>query len=50
MRGCAGSGVILHLGSTVGLVLTDRNTVVVATGEVTLSFVAFPCEVNAGNT
>mmetsp|Transcript_5922 Transcript_5922/g.16926 ORF Transcript_5922/g.16926 Transcript_5922/m.16926 type:complete len:1162 (-) Transcript_5922:780-4265(-) len=40
-----GAGVILHLTDSYGLVLTDRNTVMVASGEITLDFIAFPCEV-----
>lgn len=41
-----GTGVVVHLGDTFGLVLTDHNTVTVASGEVTLSFAAFPCEIS----
>lgn len=46
-RCTAGAGVIVHMDDTVGLVLTDRNTVVVAPGDVTVSFCAHPGEAPA---
>lgn len=43
----AGCGVIVHQGASLGLVLVDRNTVTVGTGDFMLSFGAFPAEVPA---
>ncbi len=40
----AGAGVIVHVDDCIGLVVTDRNTVCVAPGTVTLSFCAYPAE------
>lgn len=46
-RSFSGCGVIVHLTSTLGLVLVDRNTVSIGPGDVMLSFGAFPAEVPA---
>ena len=43
----AGTGVIVYQSDTLGLVLVDRNTVVVGPSDVILSFAASPCEVTA---
>ena len=43
----AGNGVIVHQSETLGLVVTDRNTVPVSVGDVMLSFGAHPAEVEA---
>lgn len=44
---CAGNGVVVHQDDTLGLVVTDRNTVPVSVGDVVLSFGAHPAEVDA---
>ncbi len=43
----AGNGAIVHQSETLGLVVTDRNTVPVSVGDVMLSFGAHPAEVEA---
>ena len=46
-RSFAGTGVIVHQGERVGLVLLDRNTVAVGPCDIVLSFGAHPSEVSA---
>jgi hypothetical protein len=46
-RSFTGSGVVLYHGERIGLVLLDRNTVVVGPSDINLTFAAHPAEVSA---
>ena len=46
-RSFVGSGLIVYQSDTVGLVLVDRNTVVISPGDIRLDLPVHPCEVEA---
>ena len=43
----AGTGCVVYQSSTLGLILVDRNTVVVGPSDIIVSFAASPCEITA---